>query len=68
MVIRLNGSVLTIAIVLAALSLGIAPAFAADQETEGKQEAKAKPVPEQKTGWDEASVKEIIVVTGTAIR
>lgn len=67
MAIRLNGSVSIIAIVLAASSLGITPAFA-------QQEAERKPVPEQKAeepeqdaGEDEASKKEI-VVTGSAFR
>ncbi|AVA12934.1 TonB-dependent receptor domain-containing protein [Sphingopyxis sp. MG] len=67
MAIRLNGSVSTIAIVLAVTSLGIAPAFAAQQEAE------KKPVTEQETRAGEASEKESekdkdIVVTGTAIR
>ena len=68
MAIRLNGSVSTIAMVLAASSLGIAPAFAAEQESEGKRVTEQnKRAPEQKTGEGEESENEI-VVTGTAIR
>ena len=66
MAIRLNGSVSTIAIVLAASSLGAVPAFAAEQATEGQQKTGGKRVPEQKAGEDEAEKE--IVVTGTAIR
>ena len=52
MAIRLNGSVSTIAIVLAASSFGIAPAFAAEQVAE------RKPVPEQKAGEREQETRE----------
>ncbi|WP_066799493.1 TonB-dependent receptor plug domain-containing protein [Sphingomonas soli] len=59
MTIRLNGSGSTIAIMLAASSLGIAPAFA--------QEAAGDRVTVQKTEEGETPAEEI-VVTGTAIR
>jgi iron complex outermembrane receptor protein len=61
MAIRLNRSVSTIAIVMAASSLGIAPALAAGQEAEGNRTA------EQEIRGDEAPANEI-VVTGSAIR
>src|SRR3546814_10577499 len=68
MTIRLNGSVSTIAIVLAASFLGIAPAFAAEQEAAKKPVPEQKAAePKQKTGEDEAPA-EAIIVTGTAIR
>jgi len=61
MTIRLNGSVSTIAIVLAATCPAITPAFAAEQEP-GSQ-----PIPEQKAEEKETPAAEI-VVTGSAIR
>src|SRR3546814_21127638 len=68
MTIRLNGSVSTIAIVLAASFLGIAPAFAAEQEAAKKPVPEQKAAePKQKTGEDEAPAEDIIV-TGTALR
>src|SRR3546814_19110986 len=68
MTIRLNGSVSTIAIVLAASFLGIAPAFAAEQEAAKKPLPEQKAAaPKQKTGEDEEPAAETIL-TGTAIR
>src|SRR3546814_7776628 len=60
MTIRLNGSVSTIAIVLAASFLGIAPAFAAEQEAAKKPVPEQKAAePKQKTGEEEAPAEEI---------